>query len=283
MAHQPATRSSKKFAEKWQNAFGSGEAESAARLPTALLFTGPVGSGKREAAETVARSLLGSFEKTPDFIHLQPEKNTIKIEVIRHLIQRLSLKPFEKGRIVIWIEDADAMTEGAANALLKTLEEPPDYVLFILTATRPERLPMTVRSRCQRVLFQVETEALRGRLRNLMEEWKEELGPLLNGRSKGFTAASHLADSVSAQRERLPSLFDLLRAYWRDLASWATLGENAPLLFTEHRGNIARTAGKKSPAALFEEMDLILETERAVEGNVNKMLALERMFSRLLS
>lgn len=278
MPTQPEARSSKTFVERWQDAFKRN-----GRLPAAFLFAGPTGSGKKEAAEAIIRSLLGRIENAPDLIRIQPVKNSIKIETIRELIGRLALKPFEKERIVVLIEEADAMTEGAANALLKTLEEPPDYVLFILMTTRSERLPSTIRSRCQYVGFQVREESFKRRLHELLNEWGEELKPVFDGVPHGFSVASRLAESVAGQPERLPSLFDLLRAAWRDLAVSASLGDSSPLLFPEMRESVTRTAARKTPQTLFEEMNLILETERAIEGNVNKTLALERLFARLIA
>lgn len=225
---------------------------------------------------------MGRVEGHPDFLRLQPEKNAIKIEAVRTLIQRLSLKPFEKDRIVVWIEDADALTEGAANALLKTLEEPPGTVTFFLITTKPDRILPTIRSRCQRVNFQLADETLKGRLEEIFDGWREELTPLLRTGMASFATASKLAESVSAQTDRLPSLFDLLRTYWRDLAVWKTTADPTALLLPKARETLGAKAQKRGLDALFADADLILETERAIEGNVNKMLALERLFARLI-
>jgi len=250
------------------------------------LFSGPVGSGKQHTAEEIAKCLLGRslgrLEDHPDFIRVQPEKNAIKIEAVRQLIHRLSLKPFEKNRIVIVIEDADALTEGAANSLLKTLEEPADYVLFLLLTAKPERVLPTIRSRCQRVNFQVPEETLKTRLDGVYQEWREELAPILKPGVASFSSASHVAESVSAQPERLASLFELLRAYWRDLAVWQKTGDASLLLLPSAQESVRSKSQKRDTDALFSDTDLILETERAIEGNVNKMLALERLFAKLI-
>ncbi len=280
MPANPQTTSPRSFAARWKSAYV--DAERPSPLPAAYLFAGPAGSGKKANAEEIIKSLLGRFEDHPDFLKIQPEKNAIKIEAIRTLIQRLSLKPFEKNRIVVWIEDADALTEGAANALLKTLEEPPGYVTFFLITAKPDRVLPTIRSRCQRVNFQLAGETLKGRLEEIFDGWREELGPLLRTGTASFAAASKLAESVSAQADRLPSLFDLLRTYWRDLTVWKTTADSAALLLPNAREFISAKAQKRDLDALFADADLILETERAVEGNVNKMLALERLFFKLL-
>src|SRR5262245_52440428 len=134
MPTSPAKKSSEPFVERWKESLAKN------RLPSALLFVGAPGSGLEEATVEICRTLLGRSENHPDLIRIQPEKNTIKIESIRELIHRLSLKPFESERMAIVIEEADKMTEASANALLKTLEEPPSYVLFILQSGAPEKL-----------------------------------------------------------------------------------------------------------------------------------------------
>ncbi len=89
----------------------------------------------------------------PDFMMIAPEKGEIRVNEIRAVEEALSLKPFEGKKKIIVIDDADAMNQSAANAFLKTLEEPPDESLLILIASNPDRLPETIRSRCCRVNF----------------------------------------------------------------------------------------------------------------------------------
>jgi DNA polymerase-3 subunit delta' len=89
----------------------------------------------------------------PDLVLIAPEKGEIRVGEIREVEEALSLKPFEGRRKVVIIDDADAMNPSAANAFLKTLEEPPDESLLILVAAHPDRLPETVRSRCCRISF----------------------------------------------------------------------------------------------------------------------------------
>ncbi|MBI4374406.1 MAG: hypothetical protein HY542_05980, partial [Deltaproteobacteria bacterium] len=82
-----------------------------------------------EKGAELAESALGekTLEKHPDFIRVQPEGATIKVESIHQLRKRVLYRPLEAKRLVILIEEAEKMTEAAANALLKTLEEPPPY------------------------------------------------------------------------------------------------------------------------------------------------------------
>jgi DNA polymerase III subunit delta' len=89
----------------------------------------------------------------PDFLLIAPESGQIRIEEIRTIDDRLSLKAFEGKYKIVIVDDADTMNQYAANAFLKTLEEPPENSLIILIASKPDRLPDTIRSRCSRINF----------------------------------------------------------------------------------------------------------------------------------
>ena len=86
-------------------------------------------------------------------------RSEIVIEQIRHLSQRLSLSSQFGGLQVVLIDPADKMNASAANALLKTLEEPSASTVIILVSDKPSRLPATIRSRCQRVQVHVPPHA----------------------------------------------------------------------------------------------------------------------------
>lgn len=125
----------------------------AAPLPAALLIAGPAGIGKSGFAEILARRLIGAADEAsvhPDLVVVRPneELKTRPIDVasIRALTSALALTATGPARAAVILE-ADRMTEGAANALLKTLEEPPLGTTMILTAAEPWRLPATIRSR----------------------------------------------------------------------------------------------------------------------------------------
>lgn len=141
------------------------------RVPSALLFSGDTGIGKMLTAVTYAKVLncldpreddccdaCASCVKIergshPDVRRIEPENGEIKIEAVREIIGNLAFRPFE-GRVkVVIIDDADVLNIAAANAFLKTLEEPPAQSLIVLVSSRPDRLPATVRSRCVRVRF----------------------------------------------------------------------------------------------------------------------------------
>lgn len=144
-----------------------------ARLPHALLFTGLPGTGKRRFARRLARAHLCSGDEAgnrpcggcsqcrwlaagshPDLLVLEPEegKTELRVDPVRELGAALTLTG-TSGRRAAIVDPAHAMNRAAANAFLKTLEEPPAGVLLMLVSEQPSRLPATIRSRCQVVPF----------------------------------------------------------------------------------------------------------------------------------
>lgn len=143
------------------------------RVPHAYLFSGPVGAPLMATASALAAALncqvargegcgecdscskiIGGIH--PDVVTLVREgaANIVPIENVRNqVIARIGLPPHEADVRVFIVEEATSMAPPAANALLKTLEEPPPRTLFVLCTTAPEQLLPTIRSRCQRVRF----------------------------------------------------------------------------------------------------------------------------------
>ena len=89
----------------------------------------------------------------PDFELIEPEGGTISIEKIRLLQEEIAKKPIASNRKVYVIADSDCMTIPAQNCLLKTLEEPPEYAVIILTTANETKLLNTVKSRCMKIPF----------------------------------------------------------------------------------------------------------------------------------
>jgi DNA polymerase-3 subunit delta' len=130
-------------------AAGVGKATVARRF-TALLLC-PDGGDHAEACRSCRRVESGNH---PDLIVVAPEgRQSLGVDQARATIQQASLSPVESPRKVFLFEEAGLLTEQAANALLKTLEEPSDTTVFVLVAESEDQLPTTVASRCRTVHF----------------------------------------------------------------------------------------------------------------------------------
>src|SRR5262249_54239067 len=124
------------------------------RMPHALLIHEAPGAGGDWLASWIARLVLRTDRNLhPDWISVRPtdESRQIRIEQVRELALELALTAHQGGYKVGVLSPADLLNRFAANALLKTLEEPPRRTVLILVATQPSRLPPTILSRCQRI------------------------------------------------------------------------------------------------------------------------------------
>jgi DNA polymerase III gamma/tau subunit len=152
------------------------------KLAHAYVFAGPAGVGKKTIAKKLGMRMLeegvaGSGERGdyfhPDFLEISSEDG-IKIEQIRELIYKLSLKPYQAKHKVALIDNAEQLTNEAANALLKSLEEPKDYTYIFLITSNAHSLPKTILSRCQKINFGPLTEQERQSLNFVPDEAEVE-------------------------------------------------------------------------------------------------------------
>ena len=269
---------------------------SAGEVANAYLFTGPQETCKDtpqlfakmllctagEACGQCPSCRLTSGENHPDLLIISPQKDSIRIESVRETLSRLNFRPTLGKFLVVLIPDADQMTDGAANALLKSLEEPPSHVVFLLTSSSPDLLPPTIRSRCQKILLSASGADPKQKWAELLPLWRTKIFPrLATPGNAPFATASELAETLLKETTELPAFFELMEGWWRDLAVYQSTGEECQLRVataTELAPPLTRWNREK----IFRDMDLILETERAIEGNVLKQLAFERLFFELI-
>jgi DNA polymerase III subunit gamma/tau len=145
-------------------------------VPHAFLFTGPKGLGKTSTARIVAKSLncekkgkgIEPCNKCEQCMSITNGTNMDILEIdgasnrgideIRDLREKIKLSPMSASKKVYIIDEVHMLTTEAFNALLKTLEEPPSHVVFILCTTEPQKVPSTILSRCLRIQFKRATE-----------------------------------------------------------------------------------------------------------------------------
>ncbi|MEM6655401.1 MAG: DNA polymerase III subunit gamma/tau, partial [Planctomycetota bacterium] len=159
------------------------------RVGHAYLFTGARGVGKTSAARIFAKALNCSASDKPtptpcgacsicldvaagddvDVIEIDGASNR-GIDEIRQLRQNVAVRPSRARFKVYIIDEVHMLTKEAFNALLKTLEEPPEHVKFLFATTEPNKIPITILSRCQRFDFAgIDAPSIRTRLRQIAE------------------------------------------------------------------------------------------------------------------
>lgn len=297
---------------------------SSGRIAHAYLFRGPEGVGKTLFAAAMAKALncrlsgpAGACGKCPscrkydsgnhpDYKVEKPEKGVIKIERVRQLNKSLSYPPYESQWRVVVMEDIHTMRPEAANSLLKTLEEPPEGNVLILTAETSKSLLPTISSRCQIIPFfplgledtavilriqhnfDAEQAALLARLAegspgralllhetDMIATWKDVTEALSNEELRSerhCVTVMQLAANMADLKENLLPLFGLLRLWLRDLLDET---EDSP----HEQYPVDPT--KKTRQRIFEGMEAVDQAERQLGRNCNRLLVCEMLLFRL--
>lgn len=246
--------------------FLRGSLESGA-VAQSYLFWGPEGVGRSLAARAYILELFSKGaekdlsvlrkqvydKKHPDLIWVKPEKmKAIKIETVRGIIDALNLKPYQSPVSAAVIEDAHLMTEEAANALLKLLEEPPRSSVIILMTDKKELLLQTVLSRTTKVRFGNLSDELTCQIiRPIMEDVPETEVRLLARFSEGCPgrALRYLDEGLLERRKYLLDKFSealregIAHFAWLEESDRTVLSEDIELLIMSLRDAAFKSEG----------------------------------------
>ncbi|UCF30413.1 MAG: DNA polymerase III subunit delta' [bacterium] len=300
------------------------------RVPTAYLFTGPAGCGRMPAALALAAAMNCESEQGPcgacqscrlheTFAHPDlhiirplPGKRWIVIEQIREqVLEKAYLMPM-RGRVSIFIlDDAHTMYPNAANAFLKTLEEPPETSRFVLIAPGRDSVLPTISSRCQELSFRplgrkemitllgrhgvgrdrahLLASMSRGSMERALEYHRgeipeklaEEFEPLSKLTDADWGTLFGLSQRWGKSRQEAMQVLEFMAQWFRDMLilaegggeEWVIHSSQLPVL----RGEAARLGGY----SLSMVLETIEDTREDLERNANVQLSLDNMLIRI--
>jgi DNA polymerase III subunit delta' len=298
------------------------------RIAHAYLFYGIEGIGKRTTAAVFARALncgaedppcdacpscrKAEHKNHPDIVTIAAEGQFIKIGAVKELQEQMTFRPSEGRRRIFILSEADRMNAAAANALLKTLEEPSAGNILLLTTARPHALPMTILSRCQHLRFtpltreeverylrekahltvdaaRVVAASAGGSIGKALEMNREDYLAQRNGILDSLSSANPddplfrlaFAGRFGTEREEILERLQILRTCYRDALVFSETHEAGRLIFQDRIGVIRTLAERLSGCELLRNIGAIEAAAVAIDKNANKTLTLETMAIKL--
>ncbi|WP_018923321.1 DNA polymerase III subunit gamma/tau [Salsuginibacillus kocurii] len=246
----------------------------------AYLFSGPRGTGKTSAAKIMAKAI--NCKRAPvsepcheceackgisdgsivDVVEIDAASNN-GVDEIRYIREHVMASPRDVRYKVYIIDEVHMLSTGAFNALLKTLEEPPGHVMFILATTEPHKIPLTIASRCQRFDFKrISAEDLIERMRYILHEQgidaeEEALQLISRAAEGGMRDALSLLDQASSFAEKTVTANDILAI--TGAVSQSFLGETIQALSTKDSAKAIQAADQlirdgKDPLRFMEDI-----------------------------
>ena len=280
-----------------------------------LKFLFPVSGEEKELDTTVAETLQ-ALRDDPLFVFSYEKAASIRLSLTRELLRELAYHPFEAARRVVVVRDADRMREDQYSALLKSIEEPGASTVWVLTTSRPSRLPATILSRCQRVRFAPLPEKLvtafleeragiaadvaevlaslaGGSLTRALvlrdgeplderDKALELLEPALRGDPAAlWKAVQGFTKFGRSGREVLRRMIEFQELWLRDLLRARYGAAREELVNSDREAEIRKLAAATDPTEIRRRLMVLEEVLRAVEGNVTPELALFSGLARL--
>ena len=263
------------------------------------MFIGQEGIGKKEIAKEFARTILCKTKKNncncksctsfkngnnPDFYLISEEGNSIKIDQIRDLIEKAYEKPIASEKKVYIIDNSDKMTVEAQNSLLKTLEEPPDYMVLILITSNIDNILNTVKSRCVKLSFEsLSNDEIKEVLneRGLNTNLNENMYELFNGsiaralkileKQEDFTQLEKFVNNISKEDK-----LEYITSY-KSLFTKENINE-----YLEYALVLFFNKGKKTNSIRYLNcVNIIQETINRLKSNANFDMSVDNMLFKL--
>jgi DNA polymerase-3 subunit delta' len=248
----------------------------------------------------------------PDIHVLQTQTQFIRIDDVRGIQDQMTFRPLEGGKRVFIIDDADKMNEPAANALLKTLEEPSADNVLILVTARPFRLPQTILSRCRHLRFnplaaedvaRFLTEQKRmepahasalaslsgGSIGRALELNAEDMIAFRAGLSDLIRDAGRhdpmsllvLASFLGQDKKHAQQGLSILNTYFRDALVYKETTQASMILNADDLAVVASLADRLEGDELLHNIAVVEKSRQSLDMNVNKSLTLDAMAFKL--
>ena len=283
----------KKITEQLTNSIKIGN------ISHSYLFLGTQGIGKKMIAKEFAKMILCTSEdkycgvcksciefdtdNNPDFSIIEPDGNSIKIDQIREFQKKVSEKPIISQRKVYIINDSDKMTVEAQNCLLKTLEEPPEFVTIILVGTNENAFLSTIKSRCMILHFEeISEEEI---LKYLEENYQIKINSQIM--IKAFQGSIGKAIELKDKQEQYEKIENLI--YGLEKMDVVDLVNKAEFLYLSKDDkteildymevilmNIAKTSNKYA-----QTIEIVEQTKKRLAANANYDMSIDNMLFKI--
>ncbi len=293
-------------------------------IPHAFLFSGPEGIGKKMLAKTFTQYLFCRSGSAcgacpacvklirgthPDLIVMESE-GSIGIDDSRMIGKEVSEYPYESEKRIIIIDNAETMTREAANALLKTLEEPPPYNHFFLITSVEKGIPATIRSRCTRIFFSALsrellksffalTQGMDNERAGLLADisygsahcglfWAEDTNfqlrraivELITRKQPDFVTASYISEKISRIQGGYEIFLGFLLSFLRDLTVFKRSPDTKQIVNADLYEFLQWP--KADEVWLAEAMKRLQETLFIIRYNINKALCFENLLFQMM-
>ena len=259
------------------------------------IFCGTEGIGKKLIAKELAKKILCLKEKengcdcksciefdsdnNPDFQLIESVDGKIKIEQIRQMQRKVAEKPIISNNKVYIIDNADTMTTEAQNCLLKTLEEPPEYITIILICTNEGNLLSTIKSRCTRMQFEpIKDEELKEYIKTKLPD--EQISPQIIELAQGSIGKAIKLNERKDIYENIENI--LLSMQNRDLIDIVQMSEVIYKSKEEIKSileyiNVLLMKLSKQNIKYINCVQIVEETKRRIKANSNYDMCIDYM------
>ncbi len=275
----------------------------------AYMFEGIDGIGKNLFAKEFGKLLINvdNVDNSPDYINIEPTGSSIKIAQIRELQSDIIIKPHSKYKIYV-INHAEKMTVESQNALLKTLEEPPEYAIIILITNNKESLLPTIKSRCEIIKFlpisimelkkylidrgvEEKRSALlanfsRGSIEKALElsessdfsimrdDIQKYIQDILD---KNMVEILNISSDMDKYKDKVIIVLDMMINYFRDIMICKDRADKDMLINGDRITFIQNMSSKITYSQVSKIIDIIEETKRKMRSNCNFSVSIQVM------